>query len=128
MPKAGRVNAKPHKTEPPSEEPLTLARALNEYAEGIGLTEDELLDRISDLAQATSLGGPECLSPMEVAEYCRNRKLPFKRHEHLQGCEDCRALVVASLPGAERRKQFLTELFGRKNDVSGSQLKKALMR
>jgi len=102
---------------PNAEKAPAFARALEEYAQEIGLTEDELLDEIGDLTEETSLGGPECLSSHEVAQYCNDQPLPMARREHLMQCEDCRALVAASLPRSERLQEFLAEL----SDIRGEE-------
>ena len=102
---------------PNAERAPAFVRALEEYAQLTGLTEDELINEIGDLTEETSLGGPECLSSQEVAQYCHDQTLPVARHEHLMRCEDCRALVAASLPRSERLHEFLSELSGTEETV-----------
>jgi hypothetical protein len=83
--------------------------AVEEYAREVGISSDELLKEISDLSDQPSVGGPNCLAPREVAQYCQSNSLPYLRAEHLSHCEDCRALIAGSLPDATRLEEFLAE-------------------
>ena len=80
--------------------------AVESYALRVGVPLDSLLEQLNDLSDQPTLGGPECLTPLEVAEWCTGT-LPPARAEHLSACEDCRVLVKSSTPDAGKREEFL---------------------
>jgi hypothetical protein len=91
------------------EEVAPLVEVIEQYARDVRLTPDALLEHIRDLSDETTLGGPVCLLPEEVAQYCQTKTLPADREGHLMECEDCRAVVAASLPRPEHLEEFLAE-------------------
>ena len=84
--------------------------AVEEYAREVGISPGELLKDIDDLSDQPSIGGRDCLSPGEVAQYCQASALPHDRAEHFLYCEDCRALIAGSLPDQKRLEVFLAEV------------------
>ena len=84
--------------------------ALKEYASNEDIDARALLEELRDLSDPPTFGGPDCLTPLEVATMCTTRDLAPERTGHLSHCEDCQALVATSLPTPALVEEFLGEL------------------
>jgi hypothetical protein len=86
--------------------------ALEDYARREGLSLDNVLDRVLDLSDQPTFGGPECLSPLEIAALCTSGELSPARRDHLSDCPDCQTLVATSTPNPDLFETFLSRVRG----------------
>ena len=84
--------------------------ALEDYARREGLSLDNVLDRVLDLSDQPTFGGPDCLSPLEIAALCTSGELSPARRDHLADCPDCQTLVATSTPNPDLLEKFLSRV------------------
>jgi len=116
MQRATTENAEDTPPKARTEQASVLMSALREFAASRGLPPDALLERLRDLSDQPTLGGIDCLTPIEIAELCSSPQSPDSlalreaRHEHISLCEDCQALIAGNLPSTEHLEEFLAAL------------------